>query len=411
MHKRSKAIVSTDMAIAMVIFVSMVSVAFYYMGYLSKPKQPFEATIQAQGFSIAEALSKNISWVIYKSPVLITSNNDSFATFEPYFRPEASVDANSIAILDANSTVIPSGFFENTIVWATNVSEGKNLFYLTYAKNTSLAALNHTTGLNSSGLSVNNSLIRILFSSAGISSIIFEGIEIAPGGVALGTSGTPDNIALPTRAKLNYTNGVSAKIYDNNSKILIQSNASFNPVLYLSGDFTSYYNGTANGFSVGGEQFNSILNFTDIYSSSRGVSIIGNNLNVSVSNTSYKEVRLYNVTEFEIYMHSGDYSNALAEREIYLNPPSVIIGIPVPMSGISIDKLNSLSNVSYQSLKNTLTGNTNFNLTLEGNYTSIGTAIPKDRDVMVVKYPATILGRLANTSETYFRSAVWLGGN
>lgn len=406
-----KAQVTADMAIALVIFVTMVSVAFYYMSYLSKPKQPFEATIQAQGFSIAEALSKNVSWTIYKSPVLVTSNNASFAAFEPYFRPGSGVDITSIAVLDSNSNSIPFGFSENTLVWTANITSGKNLFYITYSKNTSLPALSYSTDLNSAGLSVNNSLIRVLFSSAGISSIIFDGTEIAPGGIALGTSGVLENNALPTRAKLNYPNGVSAKIYNNKSKILIQSNTSFNAVLNLSAAFISYYNGTANAFSSGGEQFNSILNFTDVYSSSRGVSVIGDNINISIANTSYREVRLYNVTEFEIYLHSGDYSTALVEKDMYLNPPSIIIGLPLQLSGVSTDKIDSLSATPYSSLKSALSGSVNFNLTLEGMNKSLGKPMPSDRDVMVVRYPAMILGRLANTTETYFTSTVWMGGD
>ncbi|VVB60991.1 Uncharacterised protein [uncultured archaeon] len=414
MHKRKSrtAMITADMIVAAVIFVSMVSVSFYYMSYMSRPKQPLGEALQVQGLSIAEKLANNVSWTVYKLPIIADSKNQSYASFEQYFQPDASIDANSLAILDSNSNEIPSSFSENTLIWTANISASKNIFYLVYTENTALQARTYATDLSASGLWANNSLIKVLFSSSGISNINFGGTEMLGNGIYLGTSGSPQNNALAMRAKVNYTNGLSAKVYSNISKIMVKSNTAFNPVLNFSSALTNYYNGSANAFSGTRQQFNSILNFTDIYSALSGVAIIGNNLNISVLNTGYREVRLYNVTEFEIYVHSGDYSNATVERDMYLNPPSVVIGIPAQIKGVSTDNLNALAALPYPALKNAFSGSTNFNLSLEGaNAASIGKSIPSDRDVRVVRYPATILGRLGNTSDTYFVSATWLGGD
>ncbi len=412
MHKSRAGTITIDMAVAAVIFVSMIFISFYYMSYISKPKQPLGEILQVQGLSIAEKLSNNVSWTVYKSPIITDSKNRSRASFEQYFRPDASIDGDSLAMLDSNSGEIPSSFSENTLIWTANISAAKNVFYIVYTKNTALPARTYTTDINASGLWVNNSLMNVLFSGSGISSINFGGTEIVGNVINLGTSGSPQNYALATRAKMNYSNGISAKVYSNISKILIKSDNTFNPILNFSSAFTNYYDGSTHIFSGEGQQFNSILNFTDIYSESSGVAIIGNTMNVSVLNAEYREVRLYNVTEFEIYLHSGDYTNALIERDMYLSPPSVVIGIPAQIKGVSIDNLNALAAISYSTLKDAFSGSTNFNLTLEGvNAASVGKTIPSDRDVKVVRYPATILGRLGNTSDTYFASATWLGGD
>ena len=409
--RKPKAMVTPDMVIALVIFLSMVSVAFYYMNYLSKTKQPFDATLQTQGYEIAKSISENISWTIYKSRIIITSDNSSYSSFEQYFRPPSETDLNSIDLLDANSKEIPSGFFGNTLIWTTNISKGKNTFFIVYSKNTSLSANTYQTGINASGLWLNNSKINVSFSSSGISNIIFGGSDILGNGIDFGTSSAPQNNVLATRAKINYTEGVSAAIYSNISKIIVRSNASFSPIIYLSPGFTNYYNGTENAFSSGGQQFNSILNFTDIYSASRGIAFIGNGLNISVSNTTYKEVHLYNTTEFEIYMHQGDYTNALVERDIYLDAPKTIISIPFEITGISISKLDALKALPYSGLRNSFGKSSRFNLTIEDAAASIGEKIPSDRNVFVISYPISVLGRLGNVTGTTFNVAVWLGSD
>jgi len=149
-RNRKKAIVSADMAVAMVIFLLMLSVAFYYLSYLSKPKQPFEATLKSESLQISEKLMNNISWTVYKLPVWVDSTVTGNASFELYFQPGPGIDTNSIAIQNSDSVVIPSSYFNNTVVWVANVSSGKNMFYLTYLKNTNLDAQIYATGLVSS---------------------------------------------------------------------------------------------------------------------------------------------------------------------------------------------------------------------------------------------------------------------
>ncbi|MBU4245817.1 MAG: hypothetical protein ABIF85_06700 [Nanoarchaeota archaeon] len=149
-RNRKKAIVTADMAVALVIFVLMLSIAFYYLSYLSKPKQPFEATLKAEGALIGEKLVGNTTWTVYKLPVWVESTVTGNASFELFFYPDPYIDLNSIAMQDENSTEIPSSFLDNHIVWISNVTLGKSLFYLTYLKSSGLDATIYDTGLLSS---------------------------------------------------------------------------------------------------------------------------------------------------------------------------------------------------------------------------------------------------------------------
>lgn len=142
-----KAQVTADMAVGMMIFILIVSISFYYLSYLSKPKEPFAAALKAESYKISEELFGNVSWTVYKNPVWVDSAVTGSASFELYFQPDSAVDINSISIQDANSTEIPSSFLNNRVVWVANVSAGNNLFYLVYLKNTALSAQVYDTDL------------------------------------------------------------------------------------------------------------------------------------------------------------------------------------------------------------------------------------------------------------------------
>ncbi len=275
---------------------------------------------------------------------------------------------------------------------------------------------NSTTGTayfsitkNSSEMWVINSIINVVFSPSGISELQLNDSELLEEGIDLLTTGAPKITLYPTVAKIEYSNGVLLKIYDELSKIVVTSNHSFSPIINLNSSFTNYYNETENEFVLSGEQFNSVQNLTSVYTGTRTVSIIGRDLNVSVYNTSQKEIRLYNVTEFEIYVHPGTYTTSLTERNMYLNPPATLIGLPSIINGIADERLKELASLSLPEIKRRVGEGVSFNITVENTTSSIGGTIPDDRDVIVVSRPMTLIGRLGNITRTYLNIALWLG--
>ncbi|MBU4301019.1 MAG: hypothetical protein ABIF85_04565 [Nanoarchaeota archaeon] len=262
---------------------------------------------------------------------------------------------------------------------------------------------------NSSELWVVNSLINVVFSPNGISSLELNDSELLEEGIDLLTYGLPNVTLYPTVAKIDYANGVFLKIYDQLSKIVVYSNHSFSPVINLNSTFTNYYNDSENTFNGSGEQFSNILNMTSIYTGTRTVTIIGKDLNVSVYNTTHKEIRLYNVTEFEIYVHPGTYETSLAEKNMYLNPPATLIGLPALINGIADKRIEELASLTRSEIQQRIGSGISYNITIENKTTSIGGTIPDDRDVIVVSRPMTLIGRLGNITKTYMNIALWIG--
>ncbi|MCK5474483.1 MAG: hypothetical protein KAI53_03690 [Candidatus Aenigmarchaeota archaeon] len=399
---------SIDMVVSLVIFLLIISISFYYLSYLSRPAEPITSTLKTASFDFAERIEENIRWSVYMMPIFIESDHDSKIVIEKKFYPESNIDLNSIIIEDENLSEINSSFEDNTIIFTPTIKTGKNNYYLVYTKNTALDAREYTTDLNAAGTWINNSLMNISFATTGISQTEFNGVSILQGiGTDFTTSSVPNLDLSAVRAKRAYDNGINVKIYNNNSKIIVTSNHTFSPIIYVTKAFTNYYNGSTNSIASSGLQFNSIIDFIDVYGGGEGIAVIGNSLNVSFYNNTYNEIRLYNVTEFEMYFHEGTYTNALLEKDMYLNPPDIILLMPEEVSGISLGSLLELGNVDYNTIKDSFAKGLDFNITLYN--TSIGIERPIDITVITIKYPVMIVDRFAKSNRTELDIAVMVG--
>ncbi|NOR85363.1 hypothetical protein GQ473_04540 [archaeon] len=401
-----KAFFSFDMIVSLVIFVMAIAASFSFLSYISTPKDTFVDTIKSSADDLAEKIKENASWSVYRMPILINSPNTTNATIEKIFYYDSNTDTDSIIIENENLSEINSDFSNNTVIFSPLLTAGQNLFYLIYTKNTNLTKRTYSTDLNTSDIWVNNSLMNVSFSTTGLTNIEFGGSQIIGGsGVTLETTTTPTLELGKIRAKKTYDNGIDVKIYNNNSKIIVVSNHTINPIIYVSKSYTNQYNGSVNSITTSGLQFNSIVNMVDVYGSS-GIAVIGNNLNVSLYNNTYNEIRIYNTTNFEIYIHDGTYTNALVECDMYVNPPNTTFLIPQDVTGISYDSVSLLNTSTYSTLKNYFYSSVNFNMTVS-NF-SIGTKRPKIVDVIVIKYPISVVDRFSKINQSQFDLAVWL---
>ena len=401
-----KAYFSFDMIVSLVIFVMAIAVSFYYLSYMSTPKDTFVETLISSADDLANKIKENVSWSVYRMPILINSPNTTNATIEKIFYYDSSTDTDSIIIENENLSEINSDFLNNTIIFSPVLTTGKNIFYLIYTKNTNLTKQTYETGINASGVWVNNSKMNVSFSTTGLTNIEYGGTQIIGGsGVTLETTTTPTLELGKIRAKKTYDNGIDVKIYNNNSKIVVVSNHTINPIIYVSKSFTNQYNGSVNSITTPGLQFNSIVNMVDVYGSG-GIAVIGKNINVSLYNNTYNEIRIYDTKEFELYIHDGTYTNALIERDMFVNPPNTTFLIPEDVTGISYDFVSLLNTTPYSTLKNYFYSGVNFNLTV--NNISIGIKRPTKVDVIVIKYPVSVVDRFSNINQSEFDIAVWL---
>lgn len=395
---------SLDMVIGFVIFMLVFITAIFYISYILRPELNSHQ-INNAGIDFARLIENNISWKVYIVPIIMTSQNTTQTTIETTFYPDEDIDLNSIVVEDENQTEINSSFTNNTIIFNTAINKGKNTFYLIYTKDTDIEKIIYSTDLSSTATKVTNSVINTTFVSTGISQINFNGSDILDSiGINLTTNATPTITTVPHRSEIIYLSGITTKIYSNSSKIIIKSNHTFNPTIYLPKSFSNYYNGSQKTITTSGLQFTGIIDFLDLYST-EGIAIIGNNLNISLYNNTYLEVKLTDVTNFEIYLHDGDYTKALLEKDTYLDPKEILILIPESKTGISIDSLSRLNQTSYTDLKSQFSKGTGFHVGIY-NYT-LGPEALKDTDVFCTKYPVSILDRFARTEITTINILLW----
>ncbi|NOQ55395.1 MAG: hypothetical protein GQ477_01170 [Nanohaloarchaea archaeon] len=395
---------SLDMVIGFVIFLMVFTTAVFYIGMILRPGSNADQ-INNAGAEFARLIEKDMSWTVYLVPVFMTSQNTTQKPIEIPFHPEDNTDINSIIMGYENQTEINSSFVNNTIIFNAKINKGQNNFYLIYTKDTNLEKRIYSTDLTSTATEVKNTVINTTLASTGITQINFNGTDFLQGiGINLTTDELPTIIAVPHRAEIKYASGITAKIYSNSSKIIITSNHTFSPTIYLKKTYSNYYNTTTNTITTSGLQFTGAIDLLDVYSTD-GISIIGNNLDISLYNNTYIEIQLTDVTEFEIYLHNGDYTDALLEKDTYLNPPTTLLLIPETKTGINLGQLSTLNQTSYQDLKTQFSKGTDFSVNIY-NY-SLGIEAPTTTNVFGMKYPVSIIDRFAKVDNTTINILLW----
>lgn len=354
---------SLDWIIGLLLLLSSVVVTFYYATYMVMPTQPFQATLETTAGQLAENLRANVSLTVYKMPVFISSSSATIWPTELPFR-ENNTDSNSLVVVDSRSNELPSQLDNETFIWIPSLAQAKNnTFYLVYTKATNFTRQNYSTDLAATTSSISNSLISASFSSRGITSLRYSGNDLLDGLCFSNTCQTFNmSITVGAVRAVATFDGIKAKIYANSSKIALSGASQIR--LNLSSSLTSYYNGTGiNTFSgQGATVFSGTANFVDFWSSA-GIAIIGKNMAVTIYDGAYKEVTVNG--QFEIYTHAGAYTNALAESELYLNPPEILIGVPESITGFSEEAIQKAAEGNYEDLRKALgLGDVNFNITV-----------------------------------------------
>ncbi len=346
-----------DWVVGLIFFLGFVTITFYYMAYIAYPKFPFERALKLEGMRIADAVVDETEWSVYRTPVLVTFSNTTVDwPFELYFQLSELTDLNSIVVLDENKSEIYSEFnsTENKIMFVSNIT-GNMRFYAVRTENTTLSPRSYTTDLSRNGLQVNNSKINVSFSDSGVDSLQFNGSEfLSASGIIIGTSSTPSISNGTIRAKVQYPEGNVVKVYANNSRIFFSSNSTYDAGLQLSTAFTNFYNGSAETFSSLGQVYQGTRDFIDVYSGN-GITIISEDTVFTVSNfAGYRQINLSSASDFEIYLHSGDYNAGIKENTTYLNPPTALYSMTDKIRGVSQDKIDELMAEEQTALENRL---------------------------------------------------------
>lgn len=403
-----KASTPVDWAIGAVLFVFLVAVTFYYASYLMGSKQPYETVLRNAGTDVAEKIESNVTWTIKRLPVAVFSGGSIDRQVQVYFRLPDGAYESTLFVADSAGNPVARIFEDHTILWSAELPSAKTIYYIHYSEDINMAEYAYDTDISVLNTTINNSAISTNFSAAGQVSMIFEGMEFFDGsGMEIETLAAPLITNNTVYAEANYSNGVSLKIYSRIPKVEVYSNHSINVTISLSTGFTEFYaGGSVYTFPAG--SYGGITDFVDIYNTS-GLAVIGDAINFSVSGAGlYREIKMYNVSAFEIFAHNGNYTNATAERDAYFSPLSYLIGTPEDIKGVSAQLFSDMASVSQSALKESL-GLSGISFQVLFNETENYASIPRDRGVLIVKHPISVLNRFGVAEKSYLGVAVWSG--
>ncbi|MEA3229989.1 MAG: hypothetical protein U9P44_03665, partial [archaeon] len=146
MHRRKGQAPVGEM-LALIIFISIIILAFVTINSEIMSKKPFESSLNAEAKNIYEKIEDTLSITVYKTPVFVKSQTSvEDASIYINFTPPQGTDLNTISMTDADGNPIPSQFDkdEGTVKWYSDLSgtaesNPPNTFYLIYVKGTDMS--------------------------------------------------------------------------------------------------------------------------------------------------------------------------------------------------------------------------------------------------------------------------------
>lgn len=360
----------------MITFLTVFVVAMTYINARFKAENPLEQPLEVKASELSDEIEEQIAWTVYRAKIKVTSTNTtSQYPFKVYYSFPSNVDEHSISILNSSKKNIASQSNKTSgeVVWLDSLSS-TNTFYMVFTRNANLSSLSYDSNLVNNSASINNSLLNISFSNGGITSLKYKNYELLNNGInfSFGSFATNKGF-VAARA---YASSAEVEVYHNMSKMLFIFDSATNVNINLTDSLTTQYNGsirtfndsTQDGIEVTEITHNGAANMTDIYDNTYGIAVIGDNLNTKITNNAdEKQVSLTGVTEFILYMHDGSYTNALVERDLYLLQPTILLGVPEELKGVSEQKFQNFSKLDKTKRKEMLgTESLDFLLTIEG---------------------------------------------
>ncbi len=359
--------------LALVIFISAVVLTFMVVQSELIPKKPFESSLKAEAKNIYEKIENSLSVTIYKTPVFVdNSMNVSDALIMISFTPSPDIDINSISITDVDGSPIPSEFDNGTNIlrWYSDLTNTTgtnppNTFYLTYLKGTDLpqyvyGCLEVINGTTDKYISTDDMILY--FDTGGIKelSYIYHPALSAPQEKVLTDAG----ISFSMAGVFNFTKGslegkavygnTTVRVVANSTKLFIDTNETvtfdlnnFNDLyIYSNNDpvnnitIIDFYNGPLVDPSASGLEKRGAIaiigNLTD-YTADIGTDII-----------------TINASTFEVYIHKGDYTNALSQYNSYNTTPETLLGVTTTITGVFEQNYFDLASKTDDELKEEL---------------------------------------------------------
>lgn len=361
--RKRRGLISIDYVIGFAVMLVIIGVGISFVVWVTTSPGLFEAVARQTALRSSQEIQGETSWTLIRTPVIIESAGTNLPV-EIGFVPTSLTDLNSIVVTDAEGNPVPSEFDNATqvVAWDAFLRPGRNIFYVVNTEGTAMKPINWTgvsdisTQAVAGGLRIKNARFNTSLGPSGVFDLLIDGerpllfTEEAVPRIDLGpTAGTatPQFKVGPARAVTTYENGITSKVFANDSKIWIQAprDAPIPAVkIEVSPGMTRYYSSTegeekdiVGGIALLEDHITDLLN---IYNPTDdiGLTVLGAGKQVNVTlidNIESRVILVNNATSFYVFAHRGDFNTALEELHLAANPPNITIGAPVITSGIA----------------------------------------------------------------------------
>jgi len=343
--------------LALVIFISAIVLTFMVVQSELVPKKPFESSLKAEAKNIYEKIEDRLSVTIYKTPVFVdNSMNVSDILIMISFTPSQDVDLNSISITDVDGSPIPSEFDNgtNTLKWYSDLTNTTgtnppNTFYLTYLKSTDLSTyvygcLEVINGTTDKYISTDDMILY--FDTGGIKELSYIYHPASAAGPFNFTKGSLEGKAI-------YGN-TTVRVVANSTKFFIDTNVTVTFDLNNFNDFYIYSNNDpVNNITIIDFYNGPLVDPSASGLERRGaIAIIGNLTDYTADIGT--DIITVNASTFEIYIHKGDYTDALSQYNSYNTTPETLLGVTTTITGVFEQNYFDLASKTEDELKEEL---------------------------------------------------------
>jgi hypothetical protein len=331
-----------DWAAGFIIFLFALTTALFYMRYISHEKVPFEEVMEEALSRLEDGIYENCGTKILIYRINMDKNvSVSYYPFVTGLQNTSMIAVtNSLGVLPfakenevirflANTTSIPiivesDEIVKNTQitdVWISDDALGNGKIMVNYSVS-NLTQITYSTGFLTRATDLFTSLITLRKKDATQSTVIYNNLNLS-------------------------VDAFSGRIW-------IKSESKRNLTFYLKPFLSNFYIGNASYSFKTTSYVNELSNLTSLFNNTLAISFIGTSLNVSVENgTNERIVKIYDVDALEIYLHEGNYSNAINESLMF-GKNVVEIATPIKLVAITNQSLFAFSQKSYKEQKNLL---------------------------------------------------------
>lgn len=384
-----------------------------------KPDTP--GSVIANAF---ESLKNNLTWTVYKAPVIVRSNLSM--TNEPIIMNYTWNWSNYI--LDSNNLTFRD---RNRLLFVANLTKGPNIFEFVFSsKNYSvrnrtgfLHATDDYVSVNSKSFKVNidGSILRKMtyFNSELIrdAAYVSKGFEIRPNSTSYLASSKVARYVLNSQLF-----NITTYLFAYNSRVYHfiepNTNQDFNlTASYTLKKFTDYFSdnlnkGLINYSSDKCRTFNS--DYIDVYGSLDGVSFYSTKpmrirlCNINETLTLNLTIKGSSTTEFRVYAHDDNYNTTINITDPYV----LEYGALEALTGISIDRTKALNKSGFDTIKSAFGIGSRFSFTVYNKtfheLLKIEKVSPSENDNVYVKLlPCWMLDKYGRIERCNINIKVW----